>query len=186
MHTKHPAGPGTGPIQCGAGVPAGIPLTFTLMYATGIDYMQSAARELASNASLAGIQVNLDPEPFNTVTGTAFDPKNRTWQLAEWGGWTYSPDYLPTGETLFQGGSGNNAGGYNDAKNNRLIIATLQARTPAAFNSAMYAWQNYVAAQLPVVYTPNTPTLVESIKGLNIGPQNSAYTIMPEMWSYGQ
>ncbi len=37
-------------------------LTFTLMYATGIDYMESAVRELASNASLAGIKVILEPE----------------------------------------------------------------------------------------------------------------------------
>jgi peptide/nickel transport system substrate-binding protein len=178
--------PGPGQNQCGPGVPAGAQLKFTLMYATGLDYMESAARELASNASLAGIQISLDPEPFNNVTGAAFDPTNHSWQLAEWGGWTYSPDYLPTGETLFQAGSANNAGNYNDAKNNLLITATLQARTPTQFDNAMYAWQNYVAGQLPVVYTPNTPTLVETIKGLNIGPENSAYTITPEMWFYAR
>jgi len=178
--------PGSGPDQCGAGVQAGIALKFTLMYATGIDYMESAARELASNASLAGLQITLDPEPFNTVTGVAFDPTNHSWQLAEWGGWTYAPDYLPTGETLFQTGSPNNAGSYDNPKNDQMIVATLEARTASQFDSAMYAWQNYVAGQLPVVYTPNTPTLVESIKGLNIGPQNSADMITPEMWFYGQ
>lgn len=178
--------PGSGPGQCGPGVQAGLPLSFTLMYATGIDYMESAARELASNASLAGMQISLDPEPFDTVTGTAFDPANHSWQLAEWGGWTFSPDYLPTGETLFQSGSANNAGSYDNPTNDQLITATLEARTPSQFNAAMYAWQNYMAAQLPVVYTPNVPVLVETVKGLHIGPQNAAYTITPEMWFYGR
>jgi peptide/nickel transport system substrate-binding protein len=177
---------GSGPNQCGAGVQAGTPLTFTLMYATGVDYMESSARELASNASLAGIQIQLDAEPFNTVTGDAFDPTNTSWQLAEWGSWTYDPDYLPTGETLFLAGSANNAGNYNNAENNSLIGATLQARTPSQFDAAMYSWENYLSSQLPVVYMPNTATLVETIKGLDIGPQNSALMITPEMWFYRQ
>jgi peptide/nickel transport system substrate-binding protein len=178
--------PGNGPTQCGPGVTAGAALNFTLMYATGIDYMESSARELASNASLAGIQINLDPEPFNTVTGDAFDPTNTSWQLAEWGSWTYDPDYLPTGETLFLGGSANNAGNYNNAQNNSDIGATLQARTPSQFDTAMYTWENYLSGQLPVVYMPNAATLVETIKGLDIGPQNSALMITPEMWFYRQ
>jgi peptide/nickel transport system substrate-binding protein len=157
------------------------------MYATGIDYMESSARELESNASLAGIAINLDPEPFNNVTGTAFNPADsQNWELAEWGSWTYAPDYLPTGETLFLNGSANNAGDYNNATNNSLIGATLQARTASQFDAAMYAWQNYVAQQLPVVYMPNNASLIETIKGLDIGPQNSALMITPETWFYRQ
>jgi peptide/nickel transport system substrate-binding protein len=176
---------GSLPTQCGSGVPSGIQLKFTLMYATGIDYMESAARELASNALLADIQLTLDPESFSSVLNTAFaSPPNTAWQLAEWGGFTFSPDYLPTGDTLFQGGSPNNAGGYNNPTNNADIVATLQARTPSEFTRAMYAWENYLSGQLPVVYTPNAPTLIETIKNLNIGPQNSALTITPEMWFY--
>jgi peptide/nickel transport system substrate-binding protein len=175
--------PGNGPGECGAGVQAGTPLTFTLMYATGLDYMESSARELASNASLAGIQINLDPEPFNTVTGTAFTPGSN-WELAEWGSWTYDPDYLPTGETLFLAGSADNAGSYDNPENNTLIGDTLQARTPSQFNQAMYSWENYLSKQLPVVYMPNAAQLVETINGLDIGPQNSALMITPEEWFY--
>jgi peptide/nickel transport system substrate-binding protein len=176
--------PGSGPFQCGPGVSAGTKLQFTLMYATGIDYMESSARELASNASLAGMQINLDAEPFNTVTGDAFDPTNTSWQLAEWGSWTYAPDYLPTGETLFLAGSSNNAGNYDNPQNNTDIGDTLQARTPSQFDQAMYVWENYLSKQLPVVYMPNAATLVETINGLDIGPQNSALMITPEMWFY--
>jgi len=178
--------PGSGPTQCGPGVKSGQSLTFSLMYATGIDWMESAVRELASNAALAGIKVKLDPEDFGTVVGDAFNPSDRSWQLAYWGSWTYQPDYLPTGDVLFENSSPNNAGLYNNPTNNALITDTLQARTSSQFYSAMYNWQTYLAKQLPVVWQPNSATLVETINGLNIGPQNSALTITPEMWYYRQ
>jgi peptide/nickel transport system substrate-binding protein len=177
--------PGTGPGDCGAGIAAGTQLNLTLDYATGVDYMASAARELASNASLVGIHITTNALPFDTVVGEAFTPGSN-WELAEWGGWTFSPDYLPTGETLFQNGSSNNVGGYNSPQNNNLITATLQARTPSAFDSAMYTWENYLYKQLPVVYMPNSASLIETIRGLDIGPQNSALNITPEMWFYRQ
>lgn len=175
--------PGTAPNQCGPGVKAGQSLTFTLMYRTGIDYIESAVREIASNASLAGITVKLDPESFSNVVGTAFS-SDHSWQLAYWGSWTYSPDYLPTGDVLFENSSPNNAGGYDSTENNTLITKTLQARTASQFNSAMYQWQDYLAGQLPVVYQPNAAILTETINGLNIGPQNTALAITPETWYY--
>src|SRR5215469_7908333 len=176
--------PGNGPHQCGPDVAAGAVLSFSFIYASGQDFMESASRELESNASLAGIQINLSPESFDDVVGTAFSAKDTSWDLAEWGSWTYDPDYLPTGETLFATGAPNNAGGYSDSTNDRLTTATVQARTPAEFTQAMYSWQNYLAAQLPVVYMPIRPVLTEVIKGLDIGVQNSALMITPEMWFY--
>jgi len=175
---------GSGLTQCGAKIPAGTSLKFDLDYATGIDWIQSAVRELASNASLAGIKVQLTAQPFGTVTQEAFTPTDHSWQLAFWGSWTYSPDYLPTGDTLFEGGAGANAGDYNNLKNNQMIVDTLHARTPAQFDSAMHAWDTYVTTQLPVVYEPDQATLIETIKGLDTGPLNSADTITPEDWHY--
>jgi peptide/nickel transport system substrate-binding protein len=176
--------PGTAHGDCGAGIPAGRQLKFTLQYASGIDWMQSAVRELASNASLADIQLNLQQEPFLTVVQNAFSTTNHSWQLALWGAWTYQPDYLPTGDTLFEGGAANNAGGYSTPEDNHLILDTLQARTPSQFDTAMHNWDAYLTKQLPVVYEPDEATLVETIKGLDIGPQNSADTITPEEWHY--
>jgi peptide/nickel transport system substrate-binding protein len=180
------ARPGSASDECGAGVSAGQSLTFTLIYTTGVDWMESGLRELASNASLAGITVKLDPESFNDVTAAAFTPSDHTWQLADWGAWTYQPDYLPTGDVLFENTSPNNAGAYDSAQNNALITDTLQARTSSQFYAAMYNWQNYLALQLPVVYQPNSAILMETINGLSIGPQNTALTITPEMWHYGK
>ncbi|MBO0839058.1 MAG: hypothetical protein J2P28_26600, partial [Actinobacteria bacterium] len=177
--------PGPGANQCGPGVPAGAQLSFDFIYRSGQDFMESAARELESNASLVGINIHLTAEPFGQVVGTAFDPQHPgAWQLAEWGSWTYDPDYLPTGETLFATDAGNNAGGYSSPKNDSLIHDTLVAPTTKAFDQAMYNWQEYLANQLPVVYMPNRPVLTEVINGLDIGVQNSALTITPEMWFY--
>jgi len=180
---------GTGSGECGAGIPAGRQLKFTMMYASGIDWMQSAARELASNASLAGIQLSLDQVSFGDVVDAAFGippaPTCRCkWQLALWGSWTYSPDYLPTGDTLFEGQVFNNAGNYNNSQNNQLITATLQAKTPAQFDTAMHEWDAWLTKKLPVVYEPDEATLVETIKGLDIGTLNSTGTITPEEWHY--
>jgi peptide/nickel transport system substrate-binding protein len=183
--------PGTGTGECGAGIRAATALKLKMIYASGIDWMQSAARELSSNASLAGIKLNLSAEPFGTVVQTVFNgdclpkPNSKcTWQLADWGSWTYSPDFLPTGDTLFQGEAPNNGGNYNDPQDNQLIKATLQARTPAQFETAMHAWDTYATNQLPVVYEPDQATLMETIKGLDTGPWNSADTITPEYWHY--
>lgn len=154
--------------------------------------MESAARELASNASLAGIGLTVTANTFDNVVNDAFScfegpsaaQECKSWQLAEWGSWTYDPDYLPTGETLFSNGAVNNAGQYSTAQDDNLIDQTVSARSQQAQNKAMYAWQNYLSAQLPVVWQPDTPTLIETIKGLQIGVQNSALTITPEDWYF--
>jgi peptide/nickel transport system substrate-binding protein len=179
--------PGVAAGDCGAGIKSGTPLKFTLLYATGIDWMESAVKELVSNASLVGMNITAIGEPFGNVISAVFGclPHYCTsWQLAYWGIWTYAPDYLPTGDELFQGGSFSNGGDYNVAKNNRLILATLQARTPAQFDHAMYVWQNWLAGQLPAVYEPDPPTLMETIGNLHIGVQDAALTITPEDWYY--
>jgi len=172
--------------DCGAGIALHAPLKFQLLYATGTDWLESSVREIASNASLVGIQVNLVGEPFSDVVNAAFGGNGESWQMADWGIWTFAPDYLPTGDTLFETGAPNNGGAYSDPHNDQLITGTLDARTASAFQSAMYTWQDYLAAQLPVVYQPDAPTLIETIKGLEIGPQNSALDITPEMWFYRQ
>ncbi len=173
---------GTAPGDCGAGIKAGTPLDLTLFYATGIDWMASAAKELASNAALAGINLTATGETFQNVIDDLGHPTS--WEMAFWGSWTYSPDYLPTGDELFLKGAIANYGDYDNTLNNILTKATLHARTPAAFDQAMYTWEDNLAKQLPVVWEPDTPTLIETIKGLDIGVQNPALTITPEDWHW--
>ncbi len=172
--------PGSGSAECGAGIKAGTSLSFTLVYAIGTDWMVSAVRELASNAALAGINLKLSGLPFGDVIDDLGNPSD--WEMAFWGTWTFSPDYLPTGEELFMTNAADNFGAYSNSLNDALTRDTLDARTSKAFYQAMYKWENNLAVNLPVVWEPDAPELVEAIKGLTIGAQNSALTITPEDW----
>jgi peptide/nickel transport system substrate-binding protein len=174
---------GTGPGECGANVRAGTPLKLTLIYAAGLDWMESEVKALISNASLVGINITATALPTTTVVGDVFGGST-SWELADWGSWTYAPDYLPTGEELFQTTSVANGGHYNDPVNNADITATIQARTPQQFQTAMDNWQQYLAPRLPVVYQPNVATLDESVSDLFIGPQSPTLNLTPEDWYY--
>jgi peptide/nickel transport system substrate-binding protein len=182
--------PGSGRGDCGPGVRAGAQLSFTFDYANGIDWMYSSTKELVSNASLVGIKINDIGEPIQDVIGAAFcspapgQPPCPHWQLAQWGSWTFSPDYVPTGEELFEPTSIDDAGGYDSPANNALITKTLTAKTPGELISAMDQWENYLSPQLPVVYEPNVATLVETVDNLHIGVQDPTLTINPEDWYY--
>jgi peptide/nickel transport system substrate-binding protein len=189
----HPGGtdtcvrPGTGATQCGAGIHAGAPMKFSLIYASGTDWMESAIKELVSNASLVGITINAAAEPIGTVISAVFGcaPSCGTaWQLAFWGSWTYSPDYLPTGEELFLGNAASNGGNYNNPEDNLLITKTLDARNPGQLDTAMWNWENWLAPQLPVVYMPDAPTLMETVSSLHTGIYDPVLTITPEDWYY--
>ncbi len=174
---------GTGSTDCGLGIKAGTQLRLNLQYATGVDWQEAAVKELASNAKLAGIDLTVTGLPFNTVIGAVTSGKPAEWELAFWGAWSYSPDYLPTGEELFMTNAADNFGAYTNPTNDALIKATLDA-TPADFNADMDRWQIFLAKRLPVVFEPDPPQLLETIKGLDIGVQNSALTITPEDWHW--
>jgi peptide/nickel transport system substrate-binding protein len=144
--------------------------------------------QLQSNASLVGIKINLEPKPFNQVTALAGGnckvvgiPCN--WDLANWGaGWSFAPDYEPTGETLFVCGAAANSGGYCNKTNDALIARTLVTDNPAA----MYTWQNYLSKQLPMIWQPNgayqLTEVANNLKGVT--PQSTTLTINPENWYF--
>jgi len=105
------------------------------------------------------------------------------WDMADWGlGWSFYPDVLPTGDTLFLCGAVANSGGYCDKTNDSLIEQTLSSSS----NSAMYTWQNYLQTQLPVEWQPNAPyqytEVVSNLKG--VLPQTSTLFLDPEDWYY--
>ena len=87
--------------------------------------------ELQSNAASLGIKLNLEPKPFAQVISVAGGncvvikaPCN--WDMANWGfGWSFSPDYLPTGDQLFLCGAVANSGGYCNSTNDAMINQTL-------------------------------------------------------------
>ena len=182
------AKPGTAADECGAGVTAGSGLNFSFLYLSGTAWVQSEMTQLQSNSSSIGIKLNLVPKTLgdilSEVGGNCVVVKAPcNWDMANWGfGWSFSPDYLPTGDQLFECGAVANSGGYCDKTNDSLIAQTLTNDDLSLF----YKWQNYLAPQLPVIYQPNAAyTLTEvsnSLKGYF--PQSPTLSLTPEDWYF--
>jgi peptide/nickel transport system substrate-binding protein len=185
--------PGTGPGQCGAGIKSGAKLVVKLYYVTGNAWVQAAVLQIKSNAASVGIQVVLSSGSFDQVVGTVEGacgtttvPKPCPWEMADWGqGWSYEPDFLPTGDELYGTGSAGNLGQYSNTENDRLIKATVQNSNPQQFLQAMYKWEDFLTPQLPVMLQPEAPyALLEHIDNLHIGPQSPTITMNPEDWYF--
>jgi peptide/nickel transport system substrate-binding protein len=180
--------PGTASGECGAGVTAGSALNFNFLYLSGTAWVQSEMTQLQSNSSSIGIKLNLVPKTLGDVLsevgGNCVVVKSPcNWDMANWGfGWSFSPDYLPTGDQLFECGAVANSGGFCDKTNDSLIGQTLTNDSLSLF----YKWQNYLAPKLPVIYQPNAAyTLTEvsnSLKGYF--PQSPTLSITPEDWYF--
>jgi peptide/nickel transport system substrate-binding protein len=179
------AQPGSANDECGEGVKAGTKLDLTMLYATGNAWVEAAMLQLKSNAAAVGIQITLIPKTFDGVlvqVENGCGAPKCPWELANWGqGWSYVPDYLPTGDTLFGTGSGGNLGHYSDKKNDRLIALSLET----AKLKPMWDWENYLVKQLPVMYQPAAPAaLVEWKDNLKIGPLEPTLALVPETWYF--
>jgi peptide/nickel transport system substrate-binding protein len=162
------------------GVPKGSQLNFSLQYVSGsVSENQLMQAEKASWAQ-AGIKVNMSTGTFPTVLHTAqpCSGSGCTWDFANWGGgWIFAPDYYPTGEDLFQTGAGSNPGSYSDKKTDSLIKKTNFTNTPLA------AYENYVAAQFPVVWQPIGLAAGEIKQKLGgVTPLNPLLNLNPEQW----
>jgi peptide/nickel transport system substrate-binding protein len=176
------------PSLCGPGIKKGQGLSFSLPYATGIAWITSEMTQLQSNAATIGIKLNLAPKPFAQVISTAGGncvvaklPCN--WDMANWGGgWSFSPDYAPTGEQLFLSGVVANSGGFTNPADDAMINKTLTSSNL----QYMYNWQDYLSAQLPVIWQPNADyqltEVADNLKGVT--PQSPTLSINPENWYF--
>jgi peptide/nickel transport system substrate-binding protein len=180
--------PGTSSGDCGAGIALNAKASFTLLYQSGVtsianevEAMQSALRQGA------GIDLTLSESPVDQIIGTVFDGCTTAtpcsnWELATWGdpSWTY-PD-IPTGEELFGTGSGSNSGDYSNPTNDHNIKVTNTTASATAEAKAIFQYEDFLARDLPVVYTPEEPSALtmykSDLKGLV--PQS------PNLWVYPQ
>ncbi len=178
----------TNPSLCGPGITQGSALSFNFPYATGSAWIEAEMTQLQSNALALGIKLNLEPKPFDQVTALAAGncvvakiPCD--WDMANWGGgWSFAPDYLPTGETLFVCGSIANSGGYCNKTNDDMINQTLTSSNL----SFMYSWQDYLAPQLPLMWQPSAVYyLAEVANNLHgVLPQEVTLNLTPEDWYF--
>jgi peptide/nickel transport system substrate-binding protein len=180
--------PGTAAGDCGKGISAGSGLSFSMTYATGLQWISQEMTQLQSNASQIGIKLSLIPKPFSQVTAASAGscvaaklPCN--WDLADWGlGWSFAPDYYPSGETLFTTGSLANSSTYSNPANDSLVNQTLTSSNL----QTLYTWQDYLAKQLPLYWQPNAAYQITEVSSNLKGvlPQNPTLIIQPENWYY--
>ncbi len=186
--------PGSATGDCGTGIKAGEGISFNIDYQSGVVAVQDEMNDLSAQAKKVGISLSLTTHPFPTVIATAVPctPKASTckWTAENWGaGWIYGPDYLPTGEDLYNPGSAANAGSFSDPTTTNLITQTIVA--PASQESvALASYANRVSSQVPVVFGPTSvgtyggyaATLVDSKLG---GYAANALGLMsPEDWYF--
>jgi peptide/nickel transport system substrate-binding protein len=176
------------PAKCGPGIREGQGLSFTLPYATGTAWIAAEMTQLRSDAAAAGIRLDLVPEPFAQVIalagGNCVVAKTPCdWDMANWGGgWSFAPDFEPTGEELFACGAIANSGGFCDKANDAMISQTLISSNM----QYMYDWQDYLATQLPVLWQPNADyqltEIADNLRGVT--PQSPTLSINPENWYF--
>jgi peptide/nickel transport system substrate-binding protein len=79
-----------------------------------------------------------------------------SWTSENWGGgWSYSPDFYPSGEEVVQTAANGNYSNYSNNYMNAYVAATTMA-PPAKAQQALDSYQDFVREELPFVFEPNT------------------------------
>jgi peptide/nickel transport system substrate-binding protein len=178
--TCQKAGSGAG--QCGAGIAKGTPFKISFDWATGSTPIQQMVAVIKSDASKAGIDINLVGKSFNTVIGESTPCKpgpSCTWDVLLYGGWGFNgPGFEPTGEPLFATGAGSNSGSYSDPKMDSLINQTHTNSSLTVFHN----YATYAAQQVPWIWMPNPYYIMAVNSKLHNVVFNALYTLLPEYW----
>jgi peptide/nickel transport system substrate-binding protein len=175
------------PSKCGAGIAKGQQAKFTIVYTTGQAPVTAQWQTYKSDASQAGIDINLVGETFNTILGQSapcspMGPKCSV-QVFAYGGWGFTgPGFEPTGEPLFATGAGGNIGNYSDPTMDSLINETHTSSAMSAF--ANYA--TYGAQQLPFIWAPNPYAIQAVSTKLHGASFNALWILLPEYWHFTQ
>jgi peptide/nickel transport system substrate-binding protein len=176
--------PGTAAGCAGEGIEAGDRLSFSLRYVEGDVALGRLVRQLAADAAKAGIELRLQEVYGSAMVGEDHaDDSLRMWELHCWhGGWAYYGH--PTGEMVFKTGASSNFGHYSDQKADELIEGTVTSDDLGA----MYEYQDYLAEQVPALWTPGFPLrLLEVASNLHgVEPVNPYGLINPENWYYSE
>jgi peptide/nickel transport system substrate-binding protein len=172
--------PGTAVNQCGANITLGYTLNFKVVWTSGSATLDAAFNlEIADWASI-GIQFTHATDTFNNVI--SFCGGASGYEICALGpGWTYAPNYLPSGENLFVPNGAFNVGSYSDPKMTALINDSTHG------TAKLSSYLTYAAQQLPVLFQPQPATEIEIIKSLKstIGfAPNPLGNFMPEYYHY--
>ncbi len=135
----------------------GIKLEFTFLAVSGDQAQTSLQQLLKSDWAEEGIVVNIEQQPFDNIISEANQSGANAskWSMADWGGgWTYQPDYYPSGGGLFATNAASNFQGYTNNTMDSLILKSYEPGTTAQTMKALYNYEEYAAKQLPVIWLP--------------------------------
>jgi peptide/nickel transport system substrate-binding protein len=173
------------PAKCGTGITKGEQAKFTYVYSTGSASTTAQWQTYKSDASKAGIDINLVGQTFNSIIGQSapcapMGPKCAV-QVFAFGGWGFNgPGFEPTGEPLFATGAGSNSGNYSNPQMDKLINATHTSGSMTTFHN----YATYGAQQVPFIWAPN-PYGIEAVSAkLHNVTFNALYTLLPEYWFF--
>jgi peptide/nickel transport system substrate-binding protein len=179
--------PGTGASECGPGIKAGQKLSITLEYGSGVPVLLLQVNTEVSEWKTIGINATTLAEPFDSVVSDCVG-NSANWSICLWGaGWIYSPDYYPSGESLFVPGASFNIGAFSNA------ALTTAVKTSTFGTATLAVFANDAAKDLPDLYQPNTTNdyagsgIAEVVKTLKskIGfTPNPLENFMPEYYSF--
>jgi peptide/nickel transport system substrate-binding protein len=172
----------TDPAKCGAGISKGEQLKFTIDYATDVAEFPQEMQVYKSDAEKAGVDINPVGQTFNAIIGAAVPCSpgpNCTWDASMVGGWSYGPDYEPTGEEIFSTGAGANKGNYSNPEMNKLIDETNTSGSLSLYHT----FATYASEQLPSIYMPNSAQVMAVSKNVQHVVFNPLETLMPEYWT---
>jgi peptide/nickel transport system substrate-binding protein len=145
------ARPGTGPGECGAGIPAGTKLAFNLIYNDSSPIFQED-EDLAANAKAAGIEITLAGSSFSFMiqnyNDTAAPANENEWAAEDYGGEANS--VYPTRFGFLNTGGAGQVGNYSNPAADALINASISSNDPAAVT----AEASFFTTQLPVLWQP--------------------------------
>jgi peptide/nickel transport system substrate-binding protein len=177
--------PGSGPAQCGKGITAGTKLAFSLEYSTGVQAVTEEVAALQSSFSQAGIQLSLKSSSYDTVISDDIPcaGKSSCWQLNYYGqGWYFTPSYNdPDGSAIFNSKGVSNSGAYDDPHADQLM-----SKLPSGGITALYAYEDYLAKQLPMLWLPQLDEQISAVSGnlRGVYPQDPIGNIYPENWYF--
>jgi peptide/nickel transport system substrate-binding protein len=176
---------GTGPKDCGAGIPKGTPLKFVWANvpestaATGVLESQAFASQAKASA---GVNITLTTKTFNFLVSDYNDQNpaakkyTNDWAVNNFGGIQF--DYYPTQDGLLSPGAGFNLGDYDNKTAIKLMLASANSNSPTAVQKE----DIFESKQYPTFWMPDEDQIYTVNK--KIGGSPSAFLqLNTQVWA---
>jgi len=178
--------PGSAAGQCGAGIPAGTPLSWNMFYSNQPATTGQQVTALVSAAKQVGITITTSAKTFNFLIQNYSDvsaPANTTkWSMMDFGG--FSVNNYPTTNQIFNTTGSYNFGGYSDPKADAFIQDSVFGSDPKAVSKEAA----YITGSLPAIFQPNSDNVLAWSTKLSGPPESfsnmTQYRLSPEYWYF--